>query len=232
MDQIINHIKNFKEVVGLVGIIGTCVNFWAKLHPKYAVPVGIICALFILIWGLIERTNARPIIRTLAWVGIVVSIVAEVFFLCIGGVIALRSPTERGEVVQQVADELVLTRNQNDNQLSQVYSLKFARNATFVEIGIAPVPSDLAKVEILDVTPQGDRTITSKITELANKTSDLQTYYRFAEPTSSSSLNLLTIVTLKPSTSSSPIHIRVNHTYIDRDLLWGIRQWISRNFSW
>lgn len=80
MDQLINHLKNFKELVGVIGVVGSILNFWAKLHPKYAIAIGIVCALFILIWSFLERDNAKSIIKVFAWVGIVVSIIAETFF--------------------------------------------------------------------------------------------------------------------------------------------------------
>ena len=229
MDEFINYLKNFKEFIGAIGVIGSVLNFWAKLQPKYAIPIGIVCALFILLWGIFERENGNSIIRALAWLGIVVAIAAEIFFVSIGVVILLRAPTDTGAVVLQTNEEFILNENRRETRISDVYRLKISRESTFVEIGIAPAPPDLENVEELEVTPQGDSNLTNQITELANKTSKLQTYYRLAEPTTDLSLDLLTVITLK---QVKPVHIRVNCTYIDRDLLWEIRQWIFRNFSW
>lgn len=229
MDEFINYLKNFKELIGAIGVVGSVLNFWAKLSPEYAIPLGIVCALFVLLWGLFERENASSTLRALAWVGIVIAIAAEIFFVTIGVVVLLRSPTDTGVVVHQTNEEFILNSNRRGNRLSDVYHLKILRQSTFVEIGIAPAPADLENVEELEATPQGDSNLTNSITELANKTSKLQTYYRLAKPTTDLLLDLSTAVTLK---QLKPIHIRVSCTYIDRDLLWEIRQWIFRNLSW
>ena len=232
MDDLVNNLKNFKEVIGMVGLFGSIINFWAKLNPKYAIPIGIVCALFILIWGLLESRNDSSIVRAFVLLGIIISVIAEICFLGIGSIMLLRSPTDIGKEVQKTNEEFVLNRNRRGDQVSDVYKLKLVRKSSFVDIGITPALQDVAAVEDLEVTPQVDPIVANKITEVVNKASGLQTYYRLAEPISGASLDFLITATLKQPTTSSQTHIRITCTYMDRDFLWEVRQWVFRNLGW
>jgi hypothetical protein len=228
MAQIVNHLK---DVVGALGVLGTIVNFWTRPQAKFAIPLGILFALFILIWSILERHNPTGILSALAWFGIFVSIAAEIFFISVGAVVLLRSSSDPGKVVLQTHDEFALSNNRS-GKLSHVYPLKLVRQSSLVEIGVAPAPADLAAFDALDATPQVDSTIASRMAELVNKKSALQTYYRLTEPTTSLTINLQTVATLKNLKIPSPIHVHINCTYFDRDRLWEIRQWIFQNLNW
>src|ERR1043165_858096 len=100
---IVDSLKGIKELLGAFGVIGNLLVFYFKFPSKYAIPLGLFGSLFIAIWGLFERNNASSILRTLAWIGIIVGVSGIIFFASVGSVVLLRDPSSPGKVKNQEA---------------------------------------------------------------------------------------------------------------------------------
>jgi hypothetical protein len=232
MDEIIKFLKDLKELFGVIGVVGTVLTFWTNLHPAYAIPVGIVCALFILIWSLFARGSSKPVVKAIAWIGIIVSVIAIVFFLSVGAVLLLRSSSDPGKVVEKSREPCLVKSSENTVEVRGNCPLKISQNTTLVEIDVGPAPEELDRVKDFEAIPRGDSDQLDKITILANKTSPTRSYFRIQDPTINLALSMDITITLKQPAVTRPIAAYINYYYIDHDWLWEARQWISRNLKW
>lgn len=232
LNKITGFLKEAKEVLGIVGVLGDLLAFFAKLPSGYALLPGLLGSLLIFMWGWFERNNVSNLFKTLARIGVAVGVITFVFFAAVGAVLLLSSPpTSFGRITDEKAKEFRLASGEKANSVTGQYNLKIDQDVDLVEVGVMPSPDDLNKVKELDVTTEGPIQQTNKMTLLVNRTNDTQTYYRVTDPTANFEVKLNLTVDLKEAMSSPEVGIRVYYKYGKRDLLWRVTSWVFERFG-
>lgn len=232
LDAATNFLKEAKEVLGVIGVVGELVAFFVKLPGWCAIPLGILGALFILMWGWLERKNASKFIKAVARIGILAGVLTLAFFVGVGIILLTGEPPSAfGIVVDEVAREYSLSADGTGGGLAGKYPLEFTRKADLVEIGVMPASDDIGKVEKIDVTTRGPINQTNKMEELLNRNTDKQIYYRVTDPSPDFNITLETAGRLKAPNSTPGIRMRVHYKYGMREPLREARSWVFERFG-
>ncbi len=233
LSGVANFLKEAKEVLAVVGVLGEIVAFFAKLPGVYAILIGIFSSLFILMWGWFERKNAFILFKILAVIGIPAGAAGFLFFTAVGITLIVSEPptSSFGRVVDDGVWEFSLNTKQADKRLTGHYVLELNRKADLAEIGVMPASDDLGKVEKIDISTQGPLNHTNKMVELLNKRSDTQIHYRVSDPPQDFKVTLVTTADLKAADSTSGINMRVYYKYGERDRLSEAISWVFESFG-
>lgn len=222
-----------KDWLGTLGLVGDAYALITLISGRFAMIVGFLSLLFIFLWGLSSRASARPFVRNLASLAVVVSSAALALALLAGvAYLTTQEPDPLGATQATHSEDFVLTSRRSPSQAFGSYRLKFTREADIAEVGLTPAPEDAGRVARIDVTNvAGLPEEIDSVAEMYDKRSPTQIYYEVVKPSQNFTVTLDVLAHLDEAGPVAAVRMRAHYKYARRDQTWRLRRWFFDNIA-
>jgi hypothetical protein len=220
------------SLVAAIGSLGQILGVFKKLGlftGTAGMVVGIICLLYLSIWGIIEAKSRQPTVRALAILSLVFGPVFSFYLILAVCVIKFEQPPlPLGVTVRETSEIFALPLEGSSDKAGGEHVLKFEPDGESVLVEFSPTGSDRESVRELEVTPLVPQN--TKVTMVV-RSDPMETAFLVEGTSRPSTMTASISVLLNNSKRTTALKILASYRYSKKTLWWRFVRWTFDEYS-